>query len=378
MINKLTHDATSSISGILYQFYIALDNCHQLTTGQKLYIEKYGDISISNTKQIEVKQYSDNLTDLHENLWNTLENWLQDGFNPSEYKELILLTTQNYGNESTLIEWKSKNASERLQILNDIAYNYAKRVKKDKTRESQVNNVLSVTNKDKLNSILDKFIILDSSPIAFEYYEKVKATFAGHIPEPNRMDYINSLLGFIIAPETVSSANWEITFETFSLRRQVLTEQYCTHTKIFPQIKKTIDDNELHEKQSSLFVKKIDDINYSEVKTRAISDYIQTNQLLFNDLKSYSLPKEVYENYEQDLIGTFEPKYRKAKRDLTEIDDIEKKSKDFYDDITGAPVQTFANFISTPCYFRNGFYHNLTDDESKDLKWLLKDGGEND
>lgn len=378
MEGKLKHDATPSISGTIYQFYIALEHCHQLITGQKLYIEKYGDISISNNKQIEVKNYSDTLTDLHENIWKTLENWLQDSFEPSKYIDLILLTTQDYSIESTLTEWNKKETVEKRQLLQDIASNYAKREKKDKVREAQVLNVLSEMNKVKLNSILGRFKILDSSLISEDVYNKIKDTQASHIPSGNRKDYINALLGFIIAPESITTNNWEISFEDFSLRKQALSEQYCTQTKIFPQIQKEILESELREKQEHLFVKKIDEINYSEVKTGAISDYIKTNHLLWNELKNYAVPKDVYSSYEKDLIGAYEPKYRKAKRGLTNEDDTDKKSKDFYDDITGAPTQAFANFNNTPQYFRNGMYHNLADDESQDIKWNLKDTGTND
>jgi len=378
MGNKLKHDATASIAGTIYQFYVALESCFQLTTGQKLYIEKYGDISISNIKQIEVKNYSDVLTDLHENLWKTLENWLQNSFKPLEYKKLILLTTQNYSKESTLKEWNSKKTSDKLQLLKDIAFNYEKLEKKDQKREGQVRNVLSDKNNAKLNSILDRFVILDSSLIGEDFYNKIKDTQAGHIPTGNRNDYINSLLGFIIAPESISSNNWEISFEAFSQRIQSLTEQYCTQTKIFPQIQKTISDEELQERQTHLFVKKIDDINYPEVKTDAISDYIKTNYLILNELKEYSVPKEVYEGYEQDLLKAYKPKYRKAKRDVSNDDEVEKKSKDFYDEITGEPSPFFSNFNNTPLYFRNGFYHIIADDENKDIKWILKEKGNDD
>lgn len=377
MTDKLKHDATASITGTLYQFYIALDYCFQLTEGEKLYIEKYGDITISDSKQIEVKNYSDDLTDLHENIWKTIENWLQDSFHQSDYKNLILLTTQSYSTQSTLKDWNRKNKSEKMQLLTDIAVNYEKRKKKDQKREAQVKNVLSEDNHEKLNSILEKFKILVSSLIGEDLYKKLKDTRASHIPTGNRNDYMNSLLGFIIAPESVSSNNWEISYDTFSQRIQSLSEQYCSQTKFFPQIQKEISEEELKEKQTYLFVQKIEDIKYSEVKTEAISDYVKTNYIILNELKNYSVPKQVYESYEQNLLSAFKPKYRKAKRDVSNNDDVEKKSKDFYDEIIGEPSQAFANFNNTPQYFRNGYYHNITDDENQDIKWLLKEDENN-
>lgn len=378
MTDKLKHDATASIIGTIYQFYVALESCFQLTEGEKLYIEKYGDITISDSKQIEVKNYSDDLTDLHENLWKTLENWLQGDFDPKGYKDLILLTTQNYSRESTLKDWNSKNKSEKLQLLKDIASNYEKRGKKDQKREAQVNNVLSEDNQEKLISILEKFQILDSSPIGVDLYSKIKDTRASHILTGNRNDYINSLLGFIIAPESVVSNNWEISYEAFSQRIQSLTEQYCTQTKIFPQIQKTISSEEIKEKKTHLFVKKIEDINYSEVKNDAISEYIKTNYLILNDLSKYSIPKSIYDSYEQDLLAVYNPKYRKAKRNISNDNEIEKCSKDFYDEITGEPSQTFSNFNNTPQYFRNGFYHSMADDDTQAIKWLLKEDKKGD
>jgi hypothetical protein len=176
----------------------------------------------------------------------------------------------------------------------------------------------------------------------------------------------------------VSTNYWEISYEDFSSRVESLTAQYCTHTKIFPQINKIISEDEVMEKIGHLFVKKIDEINYSEVKNDAISEYLRTNHMLLDELKKHSIPKEIYEGYENDLIDVYNPKYRRAKRELKNNDEVEKKSKDFYDDITGSPVQSFANFNSTPLYFRNGIYHNLADDETQDIKWLLQTGGSDD
>ena len=72
---QIINDATDKVKGFLYQFYTALKYCFELMPGEKLYIEKYGDITISQLKQIEVKNYSKPLTDTQENFWNTLNNY---------------------------------------------------------------------------------------------------------------------------------------------------------------------------------------------------------------------------------------------------------------------------------------------------------------
>ncbi len=83
MSDKLKNDATPSVLGIIYQFYVALEYCFQLTSGQKLYVEKYGDITISKSNQTEVKKNKEVLTDMHDNIWKTLSNWFQKDFYPS-------------------------------------------------------------------------------------------------------------------------------------------------------------------------------------------------------------------------------------------------------------------------------------------------------
>jgi len=376
MSGKLKHDATASISGTIYQFYVALDCCFNLVAGETLFIEKYGDITISQSKQIEVKKYEEDLTDLHENIWKTISNWLQKEFNPSDYKELILLTTQDFSKTSTLGDWNNKSNEEKQIALKSIEVNYKRRKNKNKEKESLVSTVLSNANADKLKIILGKFIILDSSPNEMKYWNTIKDTSAGHIPSTNRDDYMNSLLGFIIAPDTVSKNSWEISYDDFTARTQALSEQYSAVTKIFPQINCNILDAEISDKSKHLFVKKIEEINYNEVKDGAISDYIRTNQIILEELKNYSASKEVYENYENNLNDFYAPKYRNAKRNKSA--DTERDSQNFYDEITGSPAQAFLNFNDTPPFFRNGTLHNMADDENQDIKWKITPRDENE
>lgn len=379
MSDKLKHDATSSIAGTIHQFYVALDYCFSLVSGDTLFIEKFGDITITESKQIEVKKYNDDLTDLHENIWKTINNWLQKEFLPFNYKELILLTTQDFSKSSTVKGWNNKTAGEKENTLKAIEKKYKKQEKKDANKEKLVSNVLSESNADKLKIILDKFVILDSSPKDIEYWNTIKDTKAGHIPNGNRNDYMNSLLGFIIAPETIEDkSGWFISYNDFTAKIQSLSEQYNAVTKIFPQINRNISDTEISDKDQHLFVKKIDDINYDEIKNKAISDYIKTNHTILEDLRKYAVPKNIYDSYEENITDFYEPKFRHAQRNINNKEEIEKESKDFYDDVTGSSVQQFSNFNNTPLYFRNGTLHNLADDENKNIKWKLDNGDKNE
>lgn len=378
MAKKLKHDATSSIVGTIHQFYVALDYCFTLVSGETLFVEKFGDITVSDSKQIEVKKYDDVLSDLHENIWQTVSNWLQDTFHPSDYKELILLTTQDFSKTSSLKEWNKKTVEEKYALLKIIEEQYNKRKKKSKDKETLVSYVLSDSNVDKLKTILGRFIILDSSPKEVAYWNTIKDTKAGHIPSTNRDDYINSLLGFIIAPKTISSNGWAISYDNFTTRIQALTERYNSNTRIFPQVTRDVSEEELSNKLQHLFVRKIESINYDEVKSNAISAYIRTNQTILEELQKYSVPKNMYDDYEKDLTDFYEPKYRKANRDVFNQDKTEKESQDFYDEIMGSAIQQFSNFNNTPPYFRNGTLHNMADDESQDIKWKLNIGAKDE
>lgn len=91
---KLDFDASKLYEALKYQIHVAIDYCHTLDKDDVLWIEVFGDVTVEGRDQVEVKEYSDSLTDSHENLWNTLNNWLKPDFNHQQYANLILLTTQ--------------------------------------------------------------------------------------------------------------------------------------------------------------------------------------------------------------------------------------------------------------------------------------------
>lgn len=371
MSEKIINNATDSVAGIIYQFYVALDYCNNLVSGEKLWIEKFGDITISNTVQIEIKHFSNDLTDLHENIWKTLHNWLNNGFKVLDYKQLILLTTQNFSNGSTLREWNDKTVDEKLNLLKDIQKKYQKRVKKDKYKEKLVMEVMNTNNETKLKMILKNFIILDSSSRGNDYYCKLKDKHAGHIPISCRDNYINSLFGFIVMPAKKDTHEWEITYENFSNKKIELTEQLTINTRIFPSVNENINGIDFENARKKLFVKKIEEIAYSDVIPDAIKDYLSASHFILQDFCSYSASKEIYYKYLNELEDTHKPKFRIFCNEIDNSSDVNRISQKFYDELTGESVQPFYNFNNTPRKFRNGCYHLLCDDEKKNIKWKL-------
>lgn len=383
---QVVNDASDKVKGFLYQFYIALNYCFELKQGEKLYIEKYGDVTIDSISQIEVKNYSKPLTDCDDNFWNTLCNWLNDSFDSNNYKQLILLTTQQIGANSQLNNWNKKTKTEKITAITSIADTYCKKNSKPKSPhiesiKKHMETVISAEKKETLEKILEKFTIIDCALGFEEIYESMKTKYARHILEENQDLYLSALLGFVINPKIVSN-NWEILCEDFSKKVQDLSGIYQARTVVFPKIEKSFSQEEIEEKKGSLFVKKIDDIKYDEdVKNEAISHYLYTNNLLLKDLASYKLLPNVMSSYENELLNSFKTKRRRYFRNASQNPNptnIINESQNFYDDVTGEAAQPFVNFNDTPKRFRNGFYHIMADEDDDKIVWLLKEEDNDD
>lgn len=383
---QVINSATDKVEGFLYQFYIALDYCFELKPGEKLYIEKYGDVTIEHIAQIEVKNYSNPLTNTHDNFWKTLSNWCHDSFHPENYKYLILLTTQQIGSECSFKGWNEKISKEKLDIISSIANDYCDK-NKDSISDSiisktkQMSSIISDEKREKLKDILAKFKIIDGALGFNDIYESMKTKYARHILEEKQDLYLSTLLGFIINPKIVSN-NWEISCEVFSKKVQDLSSLYQARTVVFPKIEKAFSQEEINDKKESLFVKKIDDIEYDEdVKNEAISHYLYTNNLLLKDLASYKLVPNVMSSYENELLDSFKTKRRRYFRNTSQNPNptsIINESQNFYDDVTGEAAQPFVNFNDTPKRFRNGFYHIMADEDDDKIVWLLKEEDNDD
>ena len=155
MSEILINDSTKTFKPIIYQFLIALEKCFEMQDEESIWIEKYGDVTSSIGVQIEVKDYQNNLTDLDHNVWKTLKNWLDDNFDATKYKNLILLTTQTISKSSKFIDWNTKNKDEKYQILNLIAKEFNKQKKKSDSTQKLLNDALKPDKNHKLLEILE-------------------------------------------------------------------------------------------------------------------------------------------------------------------------------------------------------------------------------
>jgi len=371
MSNKLNHDSTKTFKPIIYQFLHALEKCFEMKSDESIWIEKYGDVTNSNGEQVEVKDYQKDLTDLDHNVWKTIKNWIDEGFDISYYHSFILLTTQTISPTSKFVEWNNKNKNEKLQILNSISDEYNKKPKKADETQALLNKVLDANKNDKLLEVLDNFIIQSEANNDETLYDKFIETRTDGVLEEKKDEYIDSLVGYIIEPK-VTSSGWEIKNKNFRQKTKSLIETYTSTTKIFPKIElDPINKEDVSTHQSHLFVKKIDDIEYEEVKSDVISDFIYARRTLNEELKNYEISKKEQDFYEEEIFKSFNAKHRKALRSTNSTNNIDK-SKDLYDDVTDENAPDFYNFNSTPKSYRNGLLHEIANDDENPTKLIWK------
>ena len=373
MSENLINDSTKTFKPIIYQFLIALEKCFQMQYGESIWIEKYGDVTSSSGVQIEVKDHQKNLTDLDHNVWKTLKNWLDDNFDATKYKNLILLTTQTISKSSKFIDWNTKNKDEKYQMLNLIAEEFNKQKEKLDLTQKLLNDVLDSNKSNKLLEILEKFTIQSEANNDEVLYKKIKETRTDGILEEKKDEYLDSLIGYIIKPE-ITSSGWEIKNKDFRQKTKSLIETYTSTTKIFPKIETlSIADDIIKEHQSYLFVQKIEDIDYFEVKSEAISDFIYSRTILNEELKNYEISRKEYKHYEDELLKSFQAKRRNALLNVNSSNHI-NKSKKLYNDTIGEAASNFYNFNDTPKSYRNGILHELANDSNNpsNIVWKLE------
>lgn len=393
MGKKVDFSSAEPTGAIISQFYIALEKCFEMDVNECVYIERDGDVSLENNLkaengvQIEYKEYSDtdNLTNSHTNFWNTLNNWIKPGFDQNKYKYLVLATTQDIGNNSSLLEWNESNKKERIKILKDILKaaktRYTEKIKKSKKEgkgKPKETKSLKLMNEvfqyfSKVELIIEK-IIIDSGKVNRDKLAiKLANVYLKSIPEKKREQVLNSLLGFVIKNE-VYNIGWEVTYQSFSQEFQDLTGRYNNDSKHFPYHKnlRIISTDKIKEASRYSFVKKIEEIEYDSVIIKSVKDYWFTLNTIELEFRNRTNKMESITLLRDELIDTHSSLHSSLSRKC-KYDDVIDKSQDFYDSIIQDNSNTnFDIYSNTPNFFRNGMYHILADDENENILWKLK------
>lgn len=392
LIKTARSDASSQIAGFLYQFVVALDYCFQLSPGQSLYIEKYGDVAIKDDGSydgehgkdisIEIKMYADELDVNHHNLLNTLYNWMEDDFDFEKYQTLIIYTTQKIAKKSPLQGWNGKTTEERVKIVTGsfdkyLADNKAKIEDKDaskyKTIKKNARQMQRVLGTDKLSSLLERVVIFDSCKNLEQAYNGLMK-YAKVTTENLQETFINSLLGFIISPKNMKNG-WRIDYDKFTAQVQLLAVEMAPQSITFPDAPDvTVKDGEYDD---SLFVQKLKQIDSDRI-TDAVMDFAKTTGLLAKEFDRPSAEKNLAD-YQTELLQIYNLKHEIAVGELAmkgEVtnDHVKIASRVFYNQmLLAARSPQFAPFGVTKPYFSNGMCHYMANDNEQDIKWLLND-----
>ena len=370
-MKKVSFDSTSSIKGIIFQFLVALERCFEMQEGQSVYIERFGDVSViggEDAMQIESKYYKRDLTDLDENVWNTISNWMESSFPLEKFSSLVLFTTQKIGVRSKWNGWNEKPLSERKTVLKGIYQSFEQKRRKSPKLRMMMNTIFDSKNASRLEDVILKLTIDSLSIDCIEYFNRLRDTHGNHLPKIQRERYINELYGYIIHPHVVEN-NWEIKFDDFSRENMELSKKLQDSTTVFPS-KIHLKDIDANDYSESFFVQKIKDIEYEEVLSDAVSDYVHTAQMIMQEINVSPTIKSSYKEYEDNIEYNYKNKYRIACRNCSE-NEIINKSKVLYDDITSSNDGTFHTYNTIPHYFHNGVMHILAE-EKPEVVWKLK------
>ncbi len=366
---KQSNDSTKTFKGIIYQFLIALEKCFELQEGEAVYIETFGDISIlgNDVIQIESKYFNSYLTELDHNIWKTINNWMKDEFPLDNFSSLILLTTQKVKINSPWYDWNNKNKTEKYTILFNIKDKFLKQKKQSKETKTFIEYIYEDSRKNKLVKLIDIFFIEHNAIDDKEYYNKIKGQYSKNIPLIRADQYMNTMFGYILSPEIIEN-KWKISYEDFSKELRNITQQLVDTTTEFPRKINlaTIDHTNYI---NNPFVEKIKEIEYDDVVMDAITNFVQTREMILQEFRFSPTIHASLKGYEDDVTQKYKISYRKSCRNCI-IDKKINMSKDFYDDVMGLDSGTFYIYNSVPPYFYNGIMHILAD-ESDDIVWLL-------
>ncbi|EQK42657.1 hypothetical protein C672_1601 [[Clostridium] bifermentans ATCC 638] len=381
-MSKAVNDATLKKAGDLFQYYIALRNCFNMKSGDKLQIEVNGDVSLISSIsgfsfQIEVKHHFGEhfLSDRNIDFWKTLSNWYVEYDRISIFSSLVLYTTSTIGLESPFYDWNNKKQDEKLSLLLNIG-NVEK--KDENTFRKYYNKIFDkeVYDKDKLEDILSRFTIEYKQNKILDISKEFDC-YVGHIPKDNRDNYIGALLGRILSVVKEPPHIWELSREEFD---EILQQESVAYSnsgeKPLPTIFNDEDISE-YEKETLVnknFVEEIKKIEYDDEIQLAILDYWKTSMTIINFFNEDFLYNQSLEKYRDDL--SYKLKHQKKisvikSRRKSREEQIEN-SQILYSEVMSWDVRDFESIIKNQYYFQRGIIHTIVD--VKEFSW---DVGEN-
>lgn len=353
MAKRAVNDATLQKAGDIYQYLIALKDCFELTDGDSLQIETYGDVSIINKNggrfQKEVKHHfgKSSLSDRDIDFWKTLANWYVDYERVKTFENFILSTTATISENSIFFDWNKKSKDEKLECIKEIG---TLSNNKEKTFRAQYNKIFKDSyDESRLLDILDKFTIEHGKTTIAGISEEF-SKYVGHIPSENRDNYIGALLGEILYKVKEPPHKWEVTKTEFDEILQAQTAAYGTKSSApLPKEYEKAEPsaNEISKLKQKNFVKAIQEIQYDRMIPDAMSDYWKADLTVIRYFNDNMMYLESLEAYKEDLLKKMQYKKANSELDLeTETkDDQMKISKKLYNDVMLWDANDFGSII---------------------------------
>ena len=386
-------DASPQVKGFLYQFLVALQFCFEMKRNQTLYVEKFGDLAIKTTGEgesisVESKHYSTTKIHLlHQNVINTLYNWAQPNFHQEHYTKLLLITTQKvrigdvlnsffkaenkYNVFTNELNKEIKRIKDKLESDKKSNPKATLSIRKEKTLE-QMEYLCKREHKTVIQDILSKWVMNVECLDFMDLYDTIVNRYASMLEGRKAELYIDGLFAMIINPGIVEKG-WYIKREDFEKRQQELNSDFSTKTISFPTIGDPTE-TETEGLGSSLFVEKLRIVNLENEITKAIYDYVKTNNLILKEIKGRPMRDNGLEKYKENLKSLFETQYNthtvEFKFDPNQ--NIFKSSQKFYYAMQNACLQVkMEPFNTIDVYFAKGVLHILADNKTLDVKWKI-------
>ena len=386
-------DASPQVKGFLYQFLVALQFCFEMKRNQTLYVEKFGDLAIKTTGEgesisVESKHYSTTKIHLlHQNVINTLYNWAQPNFHQEHYTKLLLITTQKvrigdvlnsffkaenkYNVFTNELNKEIKRIKDKLESDKKSNPKATLSIRKEKTLE-QMEYLCKREHKTVIQDILSKWVMNVECLDFMDLYDTIVNRYASMLEGRKAELYIDGLFAMIINPGIVEKG-WCIKREDFEKRQQELNSDFSTKTISFPTIGDPTE-TETEGLGSSLFVEKLRIVNLENEITKAIYDYVKTNNLILKEIKGRPVRDNGLEKYKENLKSLFETQYNthtvEFKFDPNQ--NIFKSSQKFYYAMQNACLQVkMEPFNTIDVYFAKGVLHILADNKTLDVKWKI-------
>ena len=386
-------DASPQVKGFLYQFLVALQFCFEMKRNQTLYVEKFGDLAIKTTGEgesisVESKHYSTTKIHLlHQNVINTLYNWAQPNFHQEHYTKLLLITTQKvrigdvlnsffkaenkYNVFTNELNKEIKRIKDKLESDKKSNPKATSSIRKEKTLE-QMEYLCKREHKMVIQDILCKWVMNVECLDFMDLYDTIVNRYASMLEGRKAELYIDGLFAMIINPGIVEKG-WCIKREDFEKRQQELNSDFSTKTISFPTIGDPTE-TETEGLGSSLFVEKLRIVNLENEITKAIYDYVKTNNLILKEIKGRPVRDNGLEKYKENLKSLFETQYNthtvEFKFDPNQ--NIFKSSQKFYYAMQSACLQVkMEPFNTIDVYFAKGVLHILADNKTLDVKWKI-------